>query len=530
MKATARKRGLLPLLLLLLGTLNPALAQGSEPDGQIVFATRITELESLNPLTVALSRAQAVAYHVNEGLTKFSPTGEIVPGLAESWEISEDNLTYTFKLRENVTWHDGQPFTADDVLFTFEIAMAETTESRAKGTLETYVEGVIAENNAVVVTLKEPFSSFLTTLAEQLLIVPTHAYGDGAASAEFASKPVGTGPYRVAEHGIDAVTLEYNPEYWGELPRTATIILKDAPESAPQLAGLLSGELGVIPYVPNVMGDLEARGYRVYTAPSGSVHGINLDLQNPIFQDARVRKALWLALDRERIKDLHYTEGILADAVVSPAYGPYHNGALEPVSRDVAAANALLDEAGWVMNEASGVREKDGVPLAFKHYAWAAQQWQDIAAIAQASWKEIGAQVEITVVENALIADTISSRYDAAPIGWGLTLDPVVGLDLLFRTTDRTFSEGSTRNIFHYSNPEVDAGLDEALATADSERRSQIVNEIQQIVYNDVPFIPIAYPTYQLASQTNIVLNETGEGTISGVAGIGWFMDRWDVE
>lgn len=526
----ATTRGLMVILLMPLAALGLSLAQG-EPDGQIVFATRITELESLDPLTVTLSRAQAVAYHVNEGLTKFSPTGEIVPGLAESWEVTEDNLTYTFKLRENVNWHDGQPFSAEDVLFTFETVMAEGVQSRAKGTLETYVEGVeIAENDSFVITLKEPFSPLLTTLAEQVLIVPQHVYGEGGASAEFASKPVGTGPYRVTEHSIDAVTLQHNPDYWGEPARTATIILKDAPEPASQLAGLLSGELSVIAYVPNVMGDIEARGYQIFTVSAGSVHGINLDLQNPIFQDARVRQALWLALDRERIKSLHYTEGLLADTVVSPAYGEYRNGALEPITRDLEAARALLNEAGWVMNEATRIREKDGTPLAFNYYAWAAQQWQDIAAVAQASWKEIGAESEITVVENALIAETVSSRYDAAAIGWGLTLDPVVGLDLLFRTTERTFEEGGTRNIFHYSNPEVDARLDEALSTTDFERRSQLVHEIQQIVYDDVPFIPIAYPTYQLATQANVILDETGEGTISGVAGVGWFMDRWDVE
>src|SRR5690606_23767518 len=113
-------------------------------EGQIIFATRITELENLDPLTAALGRAQAVAYHVNEGLTKFSPTGEIVPGLAESWEVSDDNLTYTFHLRDGVTWHDGEAFTADDVVFTFEAAGGPEAQSRAKNTLDAYVSDVTA--------------------------------------------------------------------------------------------------------------------------------------------------------------------------------------------------------------------------------------------------------------------------------------------------------------------------------------------------------------------------------------------------
>lgn len=502
-----------------------AVAQNDEPTGQIVFATRTTELENLNPLTTALGRAQAVAYHINEGLTKFSPTGEILPGLAESWDVSDDNLTYTFQLRDGVTWHDGEPFTAADVLFTFATAMAEGAPSRAKGTLDTYVASVEAlGDDAVVLTLTRPFSPLLTTLAEQVLMVPEHAYGE-----DFARQPVGTGPYLVAEHGIDALRLAYYPDYWGTLPKTATIILRDAPEPAAQLAGLMAGELDVIAYVPAAMGDVEARGFNVFTAPAGSVHGINLDLQNPILQDVRVRLALWLSLDRDRIKALHYTQGLLATAIVSPAYGDYHNDILAPRDRDVEAANALLDEAGWVRNAATGLREKDGAPLSFRHYAWTAQQWQDVAAIAQASWQELGAQVEILVVENALIAETVSSRYDAAPLGWGLTLDPVIGLDLLFHSTERTFQEGGTRNIFRYSDPEVDALLDEALSTADFARRSAIVNEVQRIVYEDVPFIPIAYPTYQLATRAGIELDETGGGTISGAAGVGWFMDRWEV-
>ena len=499
------------------------------PSGQIIFATRITELETLHPFTTRLARAQAVSYHINEGLTKFTPDAQIVPGLAESWDVSDDDLVYTFHLRQGVTWHDGEPFTSKDVKFTFDAAMAEDSQSRAKSTLQTNVKDVAApDDSTVVLTLEQPYSPLLATLADQLFMVPAHILEGNVYDEDFSKFPVGTGPYTIKAHEIDYVSLEYNPDYWGDLPYTARIILKDSPEIAAQMAGLLAGELDVVAYVPTVMGNLWAQGYPIYKAPAGSVHGVNLDLQNPFLQDANVRKALMMGLDRRRIQALHYTDGFVADTVVSPAYGPYHNTDLEAVPYDVEGANALLNEAGWVLNEGTGIREKDGEPFAIKHYAWTAKQWQDIATIAQASWKQVGIDVEVVVVENALIAETISGRYDAAPVGWGLTLDPIVGLNLLFHSTDRTFQEGGTRNIFHYDNPQVDALLEEAAATANPGRRVEIIWDIQQYVYDEVPFIPAAYPTYQLITQPNVVLNETGLGTLSGM-GVGWFMNLWQV-
>ncbi len=430
------------------------------PGGQIIFATRISELETLHPFTTRLGRAQAVSYHINEGLTKFTPTAQIVPGLAESWEVDDDDIVYTFHLRQGVTWHDGQPFTSNDVKFTFDAAMAEDSQSRAKGALQTHVQDVAApDDSTVVLSLKQPHSPLLATLADQLFIVPAHILEGNIYDEDFAKFPIGTGPYKIKDHEIDYVSLEYNPDYWGPLPYTALIFLKDSPEATAQVAGLLAGELDVVAYIPTVMGNLWAQGYPIYKAPAGSVHGINLDLQNPFLQDVNVRKALMMGLDRRRIQALHYTDGFVADTVVSPAYGAYRNTDLQAVPYDVEGANALLEEAGWILNEDSGVREKDGEPFKIQHYAWTAKQWQDIATIAQASWKQLGIDVEVVVVENALIAETISGRYDAAPVGWSLTLDPIVGLNLLFHSTDRTFQEGGTRNIFHYDNPQVDSLL-----------------------------------------------------------------------
>lgn len=499
------------------------------PTGQIVFAARMSELETLHPFNTRLSRAQAVSYHVNEGLTKFDPDFKIVPGLAERWQVSGDNLTYTFDLRRSVQWHDGQPFTARDVKFTFDAATAADSKSAAKGVLTTYVGALdTPDDSRVVITLKKPYSPLLSTLADQLQILPAHLLKDDISAETFSKAPVGTGPYKVKEHQVDFLSLEANADYWGQLPFTQRIILKDAPEPAAQQAGLLAGELDVVAFVPTVMAAVKAQGFPVYKGAAASVHGINLDLQAPQLQDARVRKALWMGLDRERIRALHYTDGILANAAVSTAYGQYHNDTLAPISQDARAASALLEQAGWRLNSSTGIREKGGEPLKMKHYAWTAKQWQDIATVAQASWKQLGVDVEVVVVENAKIADTVSGRYDAAPIGWGLTSDPIVGLDLLFRTTTKTFKEGGTRNVFRYSNSEVDKLLEEGLATANFARRVEIANAVQKRVYDDAPFIPIAYPVYELATRKNILLDEdqTGKGTLSGV-GVGYFMNRW---
>lgn len=497
------------------------------PSGQLVFASRISELETLHPFQTRLARAQAVSYHINEGLTKLSADLSLVPGLAESWKVSDDKLTYTFALRKNVKWHDGQALSSKDVQFTLDAASNAASVSPAKVTLQTYMAKVEAQGEStIVITLKKPYGPLLTTLADQLLILPEHLLRANIIDPAFAKAPVGTGPYKLKDRQLSALTLEHNPDYWGEKPYTSRIILKDAPEAAAQQAGILAGEIDVAAFVPLSMPQLQAQGYPIFRGVANSVHGINLDLQSPALQDPKVRQALRVALDRGRIKQLHYTDGFLAHAVVPSGFDAYHAKDLAPVANgDAAAANKLLDEAGWARG-ADGVRAKGGQQLRFKHYAWTAKQWQDIATIAQASWKPLGVEVDIVVTENARIADTLSGRFDAAPIGWGLTSDPIVGLDLLFHSSDKTFKDGTTRNVFRYKNTQVDALLDEALASADQAKRAANAKQIQKIVYDEVPFIPIAYPSYELVGRKGVSLDETGKGALSSF-GVGFFMTEW---
>lgn len=267
------------------------------------------------------------------------------------------------------------------------------------------------------------------------------------------------------------------------------------------------------------MADLQNRGARLWTGAAGSVHGICLDLKNPALAEKPVRQALRLGLDRERIKAAGYPTGTRAEALVSPAYTELAAN-LPTIGRDVAAAGKLLDDAGWV-KDPSGVRGKAGQKLSLNLNTWPAKQWQDAMTIAQANWKELGVEARIGTVENARIADTLSGRYDAAPLGWGLTADPTVGLNLLLHTSNSTYKQGGTYNVFHYSNPQADAKLEEALKTKDRGQQIALVKEIQQIAYDDVPFIPTAFPAYQFGARNGISLDETGRGDspASGRAG-----------
>jgi len=364
-------------------------------------------------------------------------------------------------------------------------------------------------------------------LAEQLTILPSHLLSENPYDEAFGAMPVGTGPYKVVGRETSFITLEANTDYWGDLPFTKTIILRDSPEASAQQAGLLAGELDVINYNPTTMAGLEAQGYAVFDGLAGSVHGINVDLEEPILQDVNVRKALQLSLDRERIQSVLYANGVLANTVVSPAYGVYHNDALPAVTRNVDEANSLLEAAGWVKGDGD-IRQKDGTPLKLQYQAWAAQQWQDIAAIAQASWLEAGFEIEIVTVELANLAETMSGPFQLTTVGWPLTSDPIVGLTQLFRSTDLTLAEGGTRNVFGYKSEAVDGLLDQAYATTDVEARADIARQIQEQVYNDLPLIPFAHPAYQLVAQPNITLDETGTGDLSSV-GPGFFMNRWKV-
>jgi peptide/nickel transport system substrate-binding protein len=498
---------------------------GAAPAGQIILARTMSELTTLHPQLERFTSALAISYHVNEGLTKFAPTFELVPGLASDWTVSDDQLTFTFNLRQGVTWHDGTPFTSKDVKFTIDLAGSEESQSPAQGTVRSFITSVeTPDDSTVVLTLSAPYSPLLTVLAEQLTILPAHLLEANPYDEAFGALPVGTGPYKVTSRETSVITLEANADYWGDKPFTQTILLRDSPEAAAQQAGLIAGELDVIPYNPTTMAGLEQQGYAVFKGLAGSVHGINIDLMTPVLQDVNVRKALQLSLDRERIVAILYAGGVLANTCVSPAYGVYHNDTLPPVTRDVAAAKAALEASGWVLN--GDIYEKDGAPLKLKYQAWAAQNWQDLAAVAQASWREAGIDVEIVTVELANLAETMSGRYELATVGWPLTSDAIVGLTQLFQSTELTLADGGTRNVFHYSSEVVDGLLDEAYATTDVDARAAIAHQIQEAVYNDVPMIPFAHPAYQMVAQPSITLDETGAGALSSV-GPGFFMNRW---
>ncbi len=505
------------------GSSAPAAAGGKEL-ARIVLATKMSELTDLNPLSARSSRALALLNHVSEGLTKFNPDFSVGPGLATKWTVSPDGLTYTFELRQGVKWHDGSAVTGDDVKFSFDAAMAADSKASSKATLGTYVSSVAINGTNAVLTLKKAYAPLLSVLAGQVPILPKTILGSNPALASFGTQPVGTGPYKIAKRDLSTLTIERNADYWGAKPKIATIVMFDSTDPAAQYAGMLTGQIDVVEYDANAMGDIASKGGRLWVGAAGSVHGICLDLQNPALSDVKVRQALRLGLDRPRIKAADYPTGTAAEALISTAFGKFTT-TLPTINRDVAAANKLLDEAGWVKG-ADSIRAKNGTPFKIIHHTWPAKQWQDVATVAQANWKELGIDVQLTTIENARIADVLSAKFDAAPLGWGLTANPLVGLDLLLHTTTSTFKQGGTFNVFHYTNPNVDKLLDEVLATSDDAKQVDLAKQIQQIAYDDVPFIPIAYPAYQLGAKTTVALDETGKGGLSGV-GQGWFMDRW---
>lgn len=499
------------------------------PTGQIILAATMSELTTLHPFATRFTSAKAVAYHVNEGLTKFAPDFGILPGLATKWDVSNEQLTFTFSLRPGVKWHDGQPFTAKDVKFTLNAAGANDSKSPAQAVMKTYVASVeTPDDGTVVITLTKPYSPLLAVLAEQLTILPSHLLDGKVYDDQFSLKPVGTGPYKVSDRQTSFITLESNSDYWGNLPFTERIILKDAPDAAAQQAGLLAGELDVVSYSPTTMKPLIDQGFKVFQGLAGSVHGLDLDLQNPILQDVKVRKALIMGLDRQRIQQVQYADGVLATTVVSPAYGQYHDAAIQAVATDANAAGALLDEAGWAMGP-DGIREKSGQRLELQFQAWADQSWQNIAAITQASWKGIGVDVKIVTVELARLTDTLSSTYGVAANGWPLTSDPIVGLTTLFHSTDKTMKDGGTFNVFRYNSPAVDKALADAYATTDVAQRVDLAHQVQQQVANDLPFLIMVHPTYEMMCKATIVMDETGQGGLSSV-GPSFFMNRWRVQ
>ncbi|MBU4370325.1 MAG: peptide-binding protein, partial [Proteobacteria bacterium] len=341
--------------------------------GDIMVEGSIGDASNLIPLLASDSTSHEIAGLVFNGLIKYDKDISIVGDLAESWEISGDGLVITFHLRKGVRWHDGRPFTAADVLYTYQVTVDPKTPTAYAGDFLKVKKAEVLDDWTFRATYDKPFAPAL--MSWSVGILPKHLLADKEiTTSPLGRHPIGTGPYKFKEWVTgQKIVLVSNPDYFEGRPYIDGFILRIIPDTATMFLELRANgidRMGLTPlqYMRQTENNLFRENFNKYRYLSFAYTYMGYNLKNPLFTDKRVRQAIAHAVNRVEMID-----GVLI-GLGKPATGPYKPGtwAYNPNVRaypyDPAKAKALLAEAGWKDVNGDGVIEKEGRPFAFEQF------------------------------------------------------------------------------------------------------------------------------------------------------------------
>lgn len=466
---------------------------GSPDDGDWLVNNLTAEPGTLNPITATDAYASNINGYLYESLVKRDEKSlELVPELAESWDISEDHLTYTFRLKHGVKWHDGHPFTARDILFSFERIRDPKVDSAH---LRNYYQDIekleLLDDFTVRFRYRIPYFRALE-FCGGIPIVPAHVFrvGDDFNQHPIGRAPMGTGPYRFLkwDTGKEIVILR-NGDYWGERPHLDRIVFKIITDSTVGLQVLKQGALDLMSLRPiQWMRQTQSRRFQEnfeklkYYLPSYSYVGWNN--RRPLFSDRRVRRAMTMLIDRETmLKKILFGLGTVVTGtfyVKSPEY----NAAIQPYPYDPAGAVALLKSAGWEDHDGDGILDRDGTPFSFEFLISSSSKFgEQLATILQENLKQVGIRMEIRKLEWAVFIQRIDERnFDACTMGWSLgwETDP-------YQLWHSSMTDKGS-NFVGFKNEAADALMEEARKEFDAGKRRKLYHRFHEILHEEQPY------------------------------------------
>lgn len=441
------------------------------------------------------------------GLSRLDEHGNVVNDLAAALTVSPDGLVYDFTLRSGLHWHDGVPVTAADVLYTVGVMQSDDFPGVAwLKDLWQIVEASAPEGPdglAVRFTLKQPFAPFLdyTTIG----LLPLHLWEKVPVAdlqlSQLNTRPIGTGPFLVSSITATRLDLAVNPRYHGAAPYLTGITFRFYPDHQSLLPAYKRGEIDAISWVwPD---DLVEAGKQpdleLFSAPIAGYTLVYLNQQNtnvPFFKEAAVRQALLLALDRQALVDtLQGGQGVVAHTPILPGSWAY-DAEVKQYAYDPAAAAQLLDAAGWVDSDGDGVRDRDGVKMAFVLLDQEAR-WLDALS---AAWAQIGVQAVPQKVSLAgLTRDfLIPHTFDAAIVSWEFPGDP--DPYPLWHSTQAA----SGQNYAGWESRPADEAIEQARSLNDRELRRGYYLQFQAAFADEVPALLLYYPVYTYGVRSKI--------------------------
>lgn len=511
------------LLLVIVLTLSTFIVSAQDKGGTLVVQGT-GDPRSLNGLFANDGNSLLVLTYVVEPLILGGENwgDSIEPALAESWDISEDGLEYTFNLRQGVTWHDGQPFTAEDVLFTYQAALLDENATPWKNNLiqnGVPFEFEVVDDHTFKVILQSVDATVLTALA--IPILPAHAFTSlNIVDVPFNTNPIGTGPFKFVEWNSGAnVILEAHTDYWRGAPKLDRLVVSFIEGADNAANALLAGDLDfaridgadLTPFIdnPDFIVVEKARDLQRY---------VGFNTLSETTGDPAVRRALATGLDRQAvIEAVAGGYGLLSDSVFNRTVFIYEEGRNPQYDYNPEAAREQLAELGWADSDGNGFLDRDGQELTVVvSYSGTWSLMQNIAPIVYDNWRSLGVNVTLNPLDDATVYEhiydnvTTDKPYDAFLGGWGL-----YGPE-----PDHYKSQyADATGFLAYDNPEVTALFTEGRITPEEEARYAIYSEVDALLWQDLPIIPIFQPigVYVFRSDLNVENAEINGTFLTGI-------------
>lgn len=481
-----RMRFVTSLRATVLAVLIASFTLGSAALAQSLTMAMNAQPDTLDPQVTSATAAFQVGKSIYDTLVEVDQDGNIVPALASSYELGLDGLSYTFHLVET-NFHDGTPLDAADVVATFDRLMDPALASPKAKEFASVASVEALDERTAVVRLSEPAPALLATLASGWgAILPSEKVASGH---DFGNHPIGTGPFVFGNWVRDnAITLTRNPDYYQGAALVEQVVIRFVSDTAVQLQGLITGEFDIIDNV--AAADQPAveqnPALDLMREPSGLVLVAALNSRHPYLDDARVRRAINMAVDKEIILEVAYGGGTPVGTFME-AGSPWYPASVEPYPYDPEKARALLREAGvpqnWTLDMA--------LPQPYEEHIQAGQIVQDFL-------RDVGINVQIRIVEwGVWLADIYGGErlFDVTVVGHTGKLDPsgrLTGLGL------------PDKNYTGFDDAEVAGWIADANVTADPVRRASLYTQALIRIHDEAPFIFFGTPNRVYAKKASV--------------------------
>lgn len=484
----------------------------------------IGDASYLNPVLSSDSASNDINGQVFNGLVKYDKDIQLVGELAESWEVRDGGKHIIFHLHKNVRWHDGAPFTAEDVKFTYEKLIDPAVKTPFGSDYKDSVERVAAPDPYTFeVFYKKPYVPALESWG--IGVIPKHIFEKGDFNTHPANRrPIGTGPFKFQDWQTDQkIVLTANQDYFEGRPFFDRYVYRIIPDQSVQFLELRQESIDTMGLTPDQYKAYAGffKHFNKYRYPSFSYTYLAFNLRRPEFKDKRVRKAFAHAINKSEIID-----GVLL-GFGRPATGPFppatwaYDPAVPDYAYDQSKAKALLAEAGWKDSDGDGWLDKEGKKFEFTLLTNQGNKNRELSAtIIQNHLARVGVKVNLRVLEWAsFIHNYVDNRqFDAMIMGWNLSRDP--DQYVIWHSSQRGEKQ---YNFVDYVNPEVDAVLEAGRREFNQDKRRALYHKMHALLQDDLPYIFLYYP------EALPVVHKRIQGPLVAPAGMGWNFREWFV-